>query len=164
MVGGDSEGDVRALSRVGRQNLRQTVFGVVDGDLDAQGAADGVLAHLQLLPQGVELPGGALDDLPCGLPGGGQGDALFAAQEKRCPQICLHVLEPLAQGGLGEVELFCGAGQVAGVGQRQEDQQVFFVHGMSPSFSWYFFQYTVLRTEAQGGRAAITYWRRGRWR
>ena len=46
VVGGDFEGDVRVLGRVGGQHLRQAVFGVVDGRLNAQGAADGVFAQL----------------------------------------------------------------------------------------------------------------------
>ncbi len=46
VVSGDFEGDVRVLGRVGGQHLRQAVFGVVDGRLNAQGAADGVFSQL----------------------------------------------------------------------------------------------------------------------
>lgn len=72
------------------------------------------------------------------------------------PSSRLHVLEPFAQGGLGKVEFFRCAGQVAGVSQRQEDLQVFFVHvmfrpfrGISFSISFYRRKFKTVRTHLQ---------------
>lgn len=95
--------------------------GVVDGGFHPQRAAHDALTLLDAVPQVVQFSGDLLKGLLGHLPGGGQAEALLAAQEQRPAQFDFHVLQPLAEGRLGQIELFGCVGQILGRSQFQKD-------------------------------------------
>ena len=134
VVAGHFQGDVRILRRIVGKDLGQAVVGVVEGGFHPQGAAYDALVELDAAAERFQFRHRFLDALPGVLARRGQGHAVFAAQEQRRAQLRLHILQPLAESRLGEIELFGCAGQISGLRQRQKDQKIFFVHGLFRPF------------------------------
>lgn len=129
LAGGDGNLHFRIIGHVLFQQVRQGVAGVVHRYPQLQVAGDaalGILGQvLHPLQGGLELFHLSGD----GIGGRRRDQSLHRAQEQRCPQLFLQLVQPLRDGALGRVQGLGGFGHILRFHQGLENLDIPFIHG-----------------------------------
>ena len=121
----------------------------IDDLLGTVGVEDGQRAHQRLAGGGAALQVAAVDEEVVGLgkegdTGGCQLQVLFFAGEQLYTQLVFHVLDSLAQAGLGHAQFLGRTGDVQAFCYLYEILQFIYEHNATLHFPWYYLTFQSL--------------------